>query len=1648
MTKDTTHSKLKREVEFRLLLIEACSDVSESVIKELYLYHSALTQHQHEQRIDHAHPLVLSSDLLRFLQKSLLEKPILGHALINSVLSVSEHSQFKKNNEVLQNLYIKIINSILDKLSDAQNEAVETETNIAILYYILSLYDPEPYQNYVPLRELFTNLLKTPHIDKKSIMSVLVGQKNTYLVEEFCKLDYEVETGSETQLVSGHHSDLTGNQKCIQLLAREPDRTKRLHMLFLLCIKKQQHLLKNVMIHETAISLIKNGMFTELKELLEPEEFHPLKPLLLLYGWSFCSSVTQAKALLEILWNRQFIYSLICRPLVSTEDRYSTPQSSINHQQRAADMFVGLENHSVLYVLHKSTRLASKNQQEVLNLLQNSPFEGQNGKKVKSVRFSEDGAKGHTMKDLQIERHKDTSIFNGFCAINNIMDVIYFCSEYQDTHLMKPLHVTDFPSAKHFDDFDETESIHMTKSLGKEGEKFQDIYKENVTVKLESTKVLLSKLQPLTFRVEILENIFSLLFLTREDIQESAITIDSDSGEVEESESSCRDSMNGGIRTSTISEESVSPTTPNFDGKFDNHMNSYFHSAQSETVKLETSYDEPYIDQSKLPVPKRKSEKSSSSSGNVITQNIEKSMKLKLAIFDSSRRGSGNASTLSLDSLSSSKQLGFLSNEYVVRDILAMLKECLVDLNAAKFRILGKKNELSESKLKTVKTDVSTLIDVKLEEPLSHIVQSSVTMETLSNKIAQLSQYVHEAQWRFNLVSHENIPKKPGEVLLEPITVSRDMWNEEIDLDSLTSEFSTKVRRRKRHTTSSSNEKAEEFMLSYGTKKHVKKNKGASKFLMVTDNKSSFSFDSPSETHSTDTTLDGEGRRKRRSRSRSRHRTRSKTNQQQPTGIIPLMLMLKLEDRSQSVEVDFTLVYNKAVKKLQGLNIGAHGHGTKVTKPGKMSMKALASVAAVGVATVSVTTIADELLSSSKLPRIPHPKSRVTIPAKLQLCFQQENCPTLILFDLFCTACRTWEMCNNMVDVLKIKQPKLSDLQLTNIDMKEQENDLESTKSVRIDQKMKSILDVVKQYENVLQLGAENESSQHHHGQNDVLVALYKHSIQTFLQTGTLSLNPSHCLKYADFVCSMRIKLEKVDYMFKTFGKMPLEGYMYGSSKTSPRSISSPKTSPKPSPTGKEGLTDKPVIHTAMKSLIQAMEKELPQGGLSQLYLRNPGEPFKNRDYLLNLYEHLKGLAFVVVESEAKNKESIVVPKNYFRMLDEGPIATLGRLMFSRKIQPASLTLLSLSSSRQNSLLEQVAKKLSLDLTQIIVHNCCSEIPSKQQRINTSQMRDIQRCNNKLCINSADCVQNVQNHSLPPDVTVRGILTKLLKLMKEEYREIINSTSKLELVDLESLKSKEEKICFFGNLQNLMCLHMNLFLFELLGSGEVNRMLSPKTVGGLTLKPYCEMSVIEQISYMNMFSYRVGQMGVISFFDLRYIINRNGLIAPLEFDGLLQNCLYEIDTMDPWYKYIPPPEPRLLFTLTSCSQSSPPVQMPVTEVKVICIYIKKLGMKCLKDVQILVPEMVNTQLNIALKEYLNHSVTVDKNRNTFTDIRDSKVTVPQLLMWYKQDFSFDHNETFIADNEGMIIFISEHTSGEVQSSNYRANPTGQNSWIF
>jgi len=241
-----------------------------------------------------------------------------------------------------------------------------------------------------------------------------------------------------------------------------------------------------------------------------------------------------------------------------------------------------------------------------------------------------------------------------------------------------------------------------------------------------------------------------------------------------------------------------------------------------------------------------------------------------------------------------------------------------------------------------------------------------------------------------------------------------------------------------------------------------------------------------------------------------------------------LIQLLKLEDRPEVIEVPFSQAYNEAIRKLHGLNVS--GYGTKSSKPGKTSMNALASVAAAGVATISINGVADKLLSITQLPRVPRrSKAWGVVPSQLEWCFQQENAGGVILFDLLCIGCRTWEMCNNMVDIIKshLNVPK------TVKDSKTMEQGYtlrkgsgeDSKRSSRTDLKLKSLNDVLRQFEKLLQLGADIEGS----SQQNVLIALYKHSIQTFLQTATLSLSSEDCKTYACFVSEMKKCVDRVE---------------------------------------------------------------------------------------------------------------------------------------------------------------------------------------------------------------------------------------------------------------------------------------------------------------------------------------------------------------------------------------------------------------------------------------------------------------------------------------------------------------------------------------
>ena len=197
-------------------------------------------------------------------------------------------------------------------------------------------------------------------------------------------------------------------------------------------------------------------------------------------------------------------------------------------------------------------------------------------KKLKSVRFQEEVTQTVTPV-TSLDQKKDIAIFTGYCILKNVMDAILFCLKCPDKRLTQPVLQTGrriissrtmsgsgsdldiSRSASMVSHGESTDTLQQEDSQKDKPDKTpQTMYDQHVTTILQQTQTYLAKLQPLTLRVELLENIFSLLFLTHEDIQEAMLISEYDS-DVGDDSKSVRSMSTGGVTPGsarlTLSEE-------------------------------------------------------------------------------------------------------------------------------------------------------------------------------------------------------------------------------------------------------------------------------------------------------------------------------------------------------------------------------------------------------------------------------------------------------------------------------------------------------------------------------------------------------------------------------------------------------------------------------------------------------------------------------------------------------------------------------------------------------------------------------------------------------------------------------------------------------------------------------------------------------------------------------------------------------------------------------------------------------------------------------------------------------------------------------------------------------------------------------------
>lgn len=149
------------------------------------------------------------------------------------------------------------------------------------------------------------------------------------------------------------------------------------------------------------------------------------------------------------------------------------------------------------------------------------------------------------------------------------------------------------------------------------------------------------------------------------------------------------------------------------------------------------------------------------------------------------------------------------------------------------------------------------------------------------------------------------------------------------------------------------------------------------------------------------------------------------------------------------------------------------------------------------------------------------------------------------------------------------------------------------------------------------------------------------------------------------------------------------------------------------------------------------------------------------------------------------------------------------------------------------------------------------------------------------------------------------------------------------------LNSPTKQMVFYTNVLNFLYAHAVLFYFSSLENcatsseevGGKREVLRPPSVGGVTL-PILQSSTVVQAAMFAKVGYRLGQLGLISCFDLHHSILSRGLTPPtLVKDAGLQSRL-ALMRSDPWMAYAPiSPDPRLFYVIhdgrVTCSAPTP-----------------------------------------------------------------------------------------------------------------------------
>ncbi|XP_068802326.1 zinc finger FYVE domain-containing protein 26 isoform X3 [Struthio camelus] len=411
---------LQRETEFLLLLEELQKDVSEEVLKELFeAFECTQDKHIADRKRKDGHSHRFSLDVVSALRKLLLRAPQRAQALLEFLQEEQgAHSSSLQQYSSLQNIFVDFLCESLKSLRRLQcNSEISAELDqrelVDTIYGALSMVNFEMEHQTDEIRHLFRELLDVcwaegSPLREEKILSCMLRKQSYGLLSTYSSVLVERTREKFLGSKSKGSSEQLDTERAVMTLFSDPKEAASWKAAYFYCLSSSKHFLEQILV--TALALLKREDFSGLNSLLR-REFNPLSRLLVLLGWTHCRSLESAKALLRALHKTRdlcndSVLKDFCDGLWAQVKvvEWCIQQNSITIPNKVLLQHLhGLDCHTAVYTLHHLTNILALNEDDVIELLQKVPARDQQ-MQVASVPNI-------------LSQQRNLALFRAFCAM-------------------------------------------------------------------------------------------------------------------------------------------------------------------------------------------------------------------------------------------------------------------------------------------------------------------------------------------------------------------------------------------------------------------------------------------------------------------------------------------------------------------------------------------------------------------------------------------------------------------------------------------------------------------------------------------------------------------------------------------------------------------------------------------------------------------------------------------------------------------------------------------------------------------------------------------------------------------------------------------------------------------------------------------------------------------------------------------------------------------------------------------------------------------------------------------------------------------------------------------------------------------------------